>query len=237
MLDAAIGTGFAAVAAARVVGEAGQVIGVDISKGMLTQAERLSAGLGNVTYAQADATRLDGFGDASFDAVICSAGMLYPPVEEALAEWRRVLKPDGLVAFSAMREGFPITARLFRDCAARLGLDLPDPMAALGDERRCEDVLAHAGFTPTRTVTGDVTLPRSDVERIWRIHSTSPHYPEIRTLGMNDLAALKSRFLSEVRRLMAEDENRTLKAQVIYAFGRKPSGSPVHAPYARQPPA
>ncbi|MEU4407852.1 hypothetical protein AB0F88_25325 [Streptosporangium sp. NPDC023963] len=91
-----------------------------------------------------------------------------------------MLKLGGSVAFSVTREGFPITARLFRDCAAEFGLDLPDRMAALGDERRCEDVPAHTGFTLTRTVADDVTLPRSDVEQTWLIYRDSPHHPELR---------------------------------------------------------
>lgn len=197
------------------------MIGADISQGMLAQAERLSADLGNVTYVRADASRLDDFDGGSFDAVICSAGMLYLPLEETLSAWHRVLKPDGLVGFSAMWEGFPLLARLFRDCATEFGLDLADPMTALGNERRCEDALVRAGFTCTRTVAEVVMLPGSDAGQVWRLNSGSPHYPEIRALGPGDLSALETRFTSEVRRLMAEDEATTLRAPVIYAFGRK----------------
>ncbi|AQZ67206.1 2-heptaprenyl-1,4-naphthoquinone methyltransferase [[Actinomadura] parvosata subsp. kistnae] len=218
VLDAATGTGFAAVAAARAVGPAGRVVGVDVSAGMLAQAGRLGTGLPNVTYEQGDVLRLDRFGEGTFDAVICSAGMLYLSVEEALAAWRRVLKPGGLVGFSAMRAGFPVMARLFRARAAELGLDLRDPMEALGDERRCAAALARAGFTSVRTVPGEVVLPRSDDEQVWRIYSRSPHYPEVGTLGPEDLSALRARFLGDVRRL---DGEASARAPVVYAFGHR----------------
>ncbi|GAB3899899.1 hypothetical protein GCM10027612_60630 [Microbispora bryophytorum subsp. camponoti] len=109
VLDAATGTGLAALAAARAVGPSGQVVGVDISAGMLQEADRLctASGLTNVGYVKADATALDGFGDEAFDVVLCCAGMLYLPASTAFAAWHRVLKPGGLVCFSAMRAGFP----------------------------------------------------------------------------------------------------------------------------------
>ena len=40
VLDACTGTGFAALAVARVVGREGRVVGVDVSAGMLVEAER-----------------------------------------------------------------------------------------------------------------------------------------------------------------------------------------------------
>lgn len=46
VLDAATGTGFAALAAARVVGPEGRVVGVDISPGMLRQARAAVAAAG-----------------------------------------------------------------------------------------------------------------------------------------------------------------------------------------------
>ena len=224
VLDAATGTGFAALTAARAVGPTGQVVGVDISPGMLAQAEqsRSHAGVSNVGYVEADAATLPAFEDATFDVVLCSAGVLYLPVATALATWYRVLTPGGLVGFSTMCAGYPAAARVFRRCAAELGLPLRDPHAVLGDQARCRQALEAAGFQPERIVAGQVWLPDSDLGEIWRLHATSPHYPEIHHLTATELAVLRERVTTAIARLRTEHGLAAQRAAVLYAFGRKP---------------
>lgn len=95
VLDVATGTGLAARAAARCVGDGGRVVGVDISRRMLDEARALSSGaeFGHLTFELGDATSLSEFGADSFDSVLCSAALLYMPVQPALQAWRRVLRP------------------------------------------------------------------------------------------------------------------------------------------------
>ena len=73
--------------------EAGaDAIGVDLSPGMLAVArERLP----EATFVEADATSLP-LPDASVDVVICVTGLhLFPDPAAAIAEWARVLRPEG----------------------------------------------------------------------------------------------------------------------------------------------
>ena len=60
VLDAEVGRGFAAIAAAVRVGPQGRVVGVDVSPGMLQQAQVSveATGLGNIELLQADACEL-----------------------------------------------------------------------------------------------------------------------------------------------------------------------------------
>jgi SAM-dependent methyltransferase len=99
--------------------------------GMLDRAHAAieSAGVTNVELLQADACDLPQFQSASFDIVVCAAALLYMPVQRALAEWYRLLKPGGTVGVSTMRAGFPQAGQLFRDCAAELCVRLNDPSA------------------------------------------------------------------------------------------------------------
>ena len=224
ILDAATGTGFAAIAAARATGPAGHVVGVDISAGMLDRARQsiTAADLTNIDLIQADATSLPQFADASFDLVLCSAGLLYMPVQAALREWHRLLAPGGLIGFSTMREGFPIAARLFREHALRYGLSLTDPAAPLGTESRCVQALREAGITPTAPVTETVQFSRGDLEHAWEAHAYGTHHHAVTTLAAEQVRDLQHDYTKALADLLRADENRLLNPQVIYAFGHKP---------------
>lgn len=222
VLDAGVGTGFAAIAAAARVGANGRVVGVDVSAGMLDRARVAveAAQLGNVELRQADACDLREVPAASFDAVICSAALLYMPVARALAEWRRLLKPGGTMGFSTMRTGFPQAGQLFRDCAAAFGVRLDDPSAALGSEKAASAVLHHAGFAGITVVADRVHLSDADFRCAWESNLRSAAHSEVRSFGETRLAALHSRFeraLDDARRDPA-----FAVADVLYAYGAKP---------------
>jgi ubiquinone/menaquinone biosynthesis C-methylase UbiE len=97
VLDVACGTGLVAFEAARLVGAAGRVTGVDLSGKMVAAAQRRAADLGvaNATFQRMDAQKLE-FPDASFDVVVCALGLMYVPEPvAALSEMRRILRPGG----------------------------------------------------------------------------------------------------------------------------------------------
>ena len=154
VLDVAAGTGDQTLMAARRVGPTGNVLATDNSASMLkvaTEAAR-KEGLTNVETRVMSAENLALDAD-SFDAVICrNALMLFPNPAKALAEMRRVVKPESKVAvmvFSAVERnpyhGIPFAI------VRRLG-SIPPPapgepwMYALGDPGALEDVYSRAGF-------------------------------------------------------------------------------------------
>lgn len=97
VLDVACGTGLVTLRAASQVTSEGHVSAVDLSEGMVEEAEAAARerDLDHVTCQQMDAEALD-FPDAHFDVALCSLGLMYPPnPEEALQEMYRVLKPGG----------------------------------------------------------------------------------------------------------------------------------------------
>ncbi|MEV7801719.1 methyltransferase domain-containing protein [Microbispora sp. NPDC088329] len=222
VLDAATGTGLAALAAARAVGPTGQVIGVDISAGMLREADRLLAasGLTNVSYVKADATALDEFDDEAFDVVLCCAGMLYLSASTAFAAWHRVLRPGGLLCYSAMRAGFPHAARVFRECAGDFGLALIDPMAEVGTEERSRAAVAEAGFVYERAVPDVIALPPRTAADLWRGHVVNPNYPEVASLSPEESAAFRASYLARVAELLTEPD--AFDLPVMYVYARKP---------------
>ena len=84
-----------------------EVTGVDLSSAMLREtAKRLDRHGRQGALVRADMCRLEGLGDGSFDAAVCmfsTLGILKGRRlrRAALAEWRRVLAPRGLLVLHA----------------------------------------------------------------------------------------------------------------------------------------
>lgn len=223
VLDAATGTGYAALEAARVVGAEGRVVGVDISREMLRAAGAAveASHLQNVVFFQGDAVRLRQYADATFDAITCSSGLLYMPAGDALREWHRLLKPGGLVAFSNMRAGSPPAARLFRDCASAYGISLPDACAPLGSAQACQAALERSGFQLVRVVDEAVAFSPQDMALAWESNFRAFAHAEVRRLGVDKQDALKREYLHTLSRKEAENPGAFSRADMLYAIGRR----------------
>jgi ubiquinone/menaquinone biosynthesis C-methylase UbiE len=221
VLDAATGTGFAALAAARAVGTEGRVRGIDISPGMLHQARAAvqEAGLSNLELVEGDAVSLPQAA-ASFDVITCAAGLLYMPVDDALREWRRLLKKGGRVAFSTMRTGSPPGGRIFRDCASAFGASLHDPSEPLGSEPACRDALEAAGFDVIDIVSETVQFTAQDLSLAWESNSRSAGHADVRRLSAEDQRALKSAYQAALARAESDSPGSLSRADVLYALGR-----------------
>jgi SAM-dependent methyltransferase len=95
-----IGTSTGVTAAEIGLHTGAEVVGIDINQTSLAEARERAARLGltSVTFQYADATALP-FDDASFDLVFCgNVTSLIDDKRAALAEYRRVLKPHGMIA-------------------------------------------------------------------------------------------------------------------------------------------
>ena len=94
-IDLACGTGSLTRDLASRVGREGHVLGVDFSREMLRVAQRRP--VPNIEYRLGDATRLEGFSPATFDAATIAYGARNIPDLDALfSEMARVLKPGGV---------------------------------------------------------------------------------------------------------------------------------------------
>jgi len=101
VLDVATGTGSPALEIVPLLGPQGHVTATDVNPGMVAFAEAKAkrAGLPNVSFRVADAADLP-FGDAQFDAITCSMGVMFFARDRALAELRRVLRSGGRIGFT-----------------------------------------------------------------------------------------------------------------------------------------
>lgn len=157
VLDVGCGTGRALVALKRAVGLSGTAVGIDLAAGMCrTSRETLSdAGLDRGVVIRGDAATLP-FPDGAFDAVFASFVLELFATDEigdVLAEWRRVLAPDGrLCVVSLSRRGDGPLVRLYEG-ARRLAPTLADCRPIY-----LRDTLVDAGFR----------VEASRTETVWR---------------------------------------------------------------------
>ena len=98
ILDVACGTGDSTVSIAKAVTEGSEVIGVDISEGMmaLVKGKAEKAGVANrISLQVADGEALP-YEEGAFDRVACAFGIRnFEHKEKGLSEFLRVLKPGG----------------------------------------------------------------------------------------------------------------------------------------------
>ena len=100
VLDLATGTGVGAFAAARAVGAAGSVTGIDVAEKMIAFARRRAAdgGVPNVAFERHD-MEATGAADGAFGAVTCAFGLMFAADRgAAFAEIARVAAPGGRVS-------------------------------------------------------------------------------------------------------------------------------------------
>ena len=178
VLELACGAGGVGIAAAGLVGPAGEVVLSDVAAEMtaIAAARAAAAGLGNVRTLTLD---LDDLGqpDQAYDVVLCREGLMFAlDPAHAVAEIRRILRPGGRVALAVWgpRARNPWLSLVFDAVSAQLGATVPPPGVpgpfALDDPERLAGLLAGAGLadvavtevpTPLRDASFEAWLART----------------------------------------------------------------------------
>lgn len=152
VVDVATGTGVAAFAALRALDPA-RVLAVDISPRMVEQARAKAAGQdpeGRIEWQVAPAVPLPQ-PDGSTDLVVCASALHFLGAA-ALRDWRRVLRPGGLAAFS-----IPMAAE-FRPSPAFRNL-LPADLTIPADPADAQRLALDAGFASAQVMTSPPAAP------------------------------------------------------------------------------
>jgi ubiquinone/menaquinone biosynthesis C-methylase UbiE len=156
VLDIAAGTGLAAEAALQIVGPTGHVTAADFSPAMVEKARERLGQSKNAFIAVEDGQALS-FSDASFDAVLCSLGlMFFPHPPRGLAEFYRVLRPGGRAAVSVntvpeRSYNTRINLAISRYLPARA--EAAARLFSLGDEKKLRSLFEAAGFKDVEVTT------------------------------------------------------------------------------------
>ena len=221
VLDVATGTGLVAEAALAAVGPTGHVTAADLSPAMLEKARQRLRGHPNTAFAVEDGQALS-FPDGGFDAVLCSLGlMFFPDPARGLAEFRRVLRPDGRAAVSVTG------ARLYDgQIVLALGRHVPSlaegaaRMLSFSDPARLRSLFEGAGFRDVETAT--------EVQRV-ALPSFGAYF-EPYERGGGALGQAFAALSGEVRRSVREEVRRGLgdtggpievEVEIRFASGRR----------------
>jgi SAM-dependent methyltransferase len=168
VLDVASGRGAVLFPAAERVGAAGEAAGVDLAEGMVRAAneEAERRGLGTRVRVM-DAERLE-FPDGTFDRVLCGFGlMFFPHLDQALAQFRRVLRPRGRLGVSTWRVSPAEDLHAVLGELSLLGDNNQRPPGWITEPDDVARVAVDAGFTDVQVVEDSLTFVYADVEQYW----------------------------------------------------------------------
>jgi SAM-dependent methyltransferase len=158
------------------VGTTGDAVGVDLAEGMVKAANEESErrGWGSRVSAM-DAEHLN-FADAAFDRVLCGFSiMFFPHLDQALGEFRRVLKPEGRLGVSTWRVSQAEDLQAVLDELGLVGSNAQRPPGWITEPDDLVRVLVNAGFIDVRVVADSITFVYADVEEYWHsVRGTGP---------------------------------------------------------------
>lgn len=208
ILDIATGTGLVAIEAAQLVGPEGQVVGVDISPGMLSQAKQKTeaAGLSSLEFLQADVETVN-FPDNSFDVVLCCSALVYlRNIPTALRRWYQFLKPGRLLGFNSFAETTFVATAVLVKVAKRYGIALSSPNKPTGTAQKCSALLQEAGFEDVEVKTEQFGsyISMSQAQGQWESALKNPHCHSLRQLSLEQLEQLKIDCVTELEALVTD---------------------------------
>ncbi|WP_030348815.1 class I SAM-dependent methyltransferase [Streptomyces sp. NRRL S-1022] len=231
VLDLACGTGFAARAAAALVGPTGRVHGADSDAGMIRVARDLHPRLyPDIEFTVASADHLP-YDTATFDAVVCQQGaQFFPRLDAGLAEAARVTRPEGRFAATVWA---PVDRQPYFLAEQRALHEYggPDALrhfvrAFVVTAEQLTTGLRAAGFTGTahREITFGITLPPLDGYA--RTHLTALWGGLIRQAGGEDALNRAAALVREqLAGHLADDGTATLPFTALLVTATRP-GTP-----------
>jgi ubiquinone/menaquinone biosynthesis C-methylase UbiE len=205
VLDVCCGAGASAIPAARAVGAAGRVIGIDVAVPLLDLARQkvVREGLANVEFRPGDAMST-GLPGGSFDAVVCVFGVFFVPDMAAFAaEMWRMVRPGGVLAITTWGPGlFEPANSVFWEAVREVEPSLFkafNPWDEITTPSALEDMFRRAGVADpaAEAVAGQHLL--DDPDGFWDIVLGSGYRATVDALGREQRDRLRQCVLGELR--------------------------------------
>ncbi len=210
VLDIGTGTGFIAFHAATLVGSKGKVIGVDLSEGMLNQAnvKLADSGLENIEFLRGDMEHLE-LPDNSIDHLYCASAFFCALNPLAtLKHWHGLLAPGGSLALHALPETAYFWVSMAREVLYSHGIRylLNTPTANM---EKTASLLKQAGFdrVKIREEEHGYYVPWERARDSWiSIDDFAPgQYPHpVRNVSPETLALCEKEYLARLQELKTD---------------------------------
>jgi ubiquinone/menaquinone biosynthesis C-methylase UbiE len=225
VLDACCGTGASALHAADQVGPRGQVIGIDLSEGMLQRARTKAAarGLHHASFHVADIEN-PGLPEESFDAAVCVFGIFFvPDMQAAVRALWRLVRPGGALAVTTWGPGvFEPADGAFWQAVLQEREDLCRAFAPWDRVNTPELLRAlvaegAAGAAAIHVEQEAGAHPLASPEAWWSIVMGSGYRGTVEQLD----AAARERVRATVSKRLIQERVTRITADVLYAVARK----------------
>jgi ubiquinone/menaquinone biosynthesis C-methylase UbiE len=229
VLELAAGLGETGFLAAEMVAPVGGVITSDQADAMLDGARKRAneLGLTNVEFQVLGAEWID-LPVASVDAVLCRWGyMLMADPAAALAETRRVLRPEGHVALAVWDalEHNPWALHPAAELLERGLMQPPPPGApgpfALGDKQRVRDLLEQAGFQEVWVQRLDLTQRAPSFDELWdtTLDLSRSFHDAVLARPEPEIAAIRAGLAARLAPFTAADGSLEIPMRTLVAVG------------------
>lgn len=218
VLDVASGRGTILFPAAEHVGLTGMVVGIDLAEGMVraTNDEAMQRGT-SARVLIMDAEQLD-FPDEEFDCVLCGFGlMFFLHLDQALSEFRRVLKPGGRMGVSTWRVSQGDDLRAVLD---ELGLGGPGEPGWITDPDELARLLGEAGFLDVRVMVDAKVFRYADLGQYWQNARGTGLRQRLDALDAEQTEQTRAALAERVR-LHQRPDGIYLEATALLAIGRR----------------
>lgn len=218
-LDLATGTGKVALALAASAPRA-QIVGLDLSEGMLAEAKRKANALGisNASFEAGSFDALD-FGPR-FDVVACSFGVFFVShMAEALAKFGAQTKPGGRLLISTFSSGsFAPFNELFLNLYRSYGFDTPPPPWLRIATREGLNALFREASLPAPTVKEyDFGFDLASADTWWDIVYNAGYRGMLQQLKPEDGEPFRQRHMADVTDMIEKQGRRRLDIRVLIA--------------------
>jgi ubiquinone/menaquinone biosynthesis C-methylase UbiE len=207
VLDIACGRGAVLFPASEAVSDSGEVIGIDISEGMIDQVQQeiCRRQIKNTRVFVMDAEILE-YPKARFDYVLCGLSLfIFPDLKGALAEFYRVLTPGGFIISSTFKK--LISDELNQEWEELYGSykdrieDAPElKPSGLNTGRGIKRKMVEAGFINTEVTTRRKTFYYQDENEWWQTAWSHGYRAYLERIPSKYLPEFKKRALEIVRK-------------------------------------
>jgi ubiquinone/menaquinone biosynthesis C-methylase UbiE len=225
VLDLCCGAGASAIPAARAVGPAGHVVGVDVAGPLLDLARAKAAreGLAHIEFRQGDATRT-GLAGGSFDAVVCVFGVFFAPDMAAfVAEMWRLVRPGGVLAITTWGQGlWEPASTCFWESVRAVEPSLFkafNPWDEITTPQALADLFARGGVPGPQVVASPGQQHLDSPDKFWDVVLGTGYRATIDALSREQRTQVHRRLLSELR----SRNLTTIRTDVVFGTASRPT--------------